>query len=134
MDSKKAFRSGSQQLYLPPEELDDAPQEQVDIDDEQSRENATYASLNGHPGWELIKKNFNETIARYRSGQTIKTAIGAGKTNSEVGELTRTSNAVADELEAIVLTVETAAAALEEEAKEDGQRRPKQKDIRGGSK
>lgn len=113
MDSKRAFRSGST-LSLPPEELEEVPQEQADIDQEQERENATYASLQGHPGWELIKKNFTETIARYRSGQTIKAAISQGKTNEEVGELTRTSNAVADELEQIVLTVEAAAAALEE--------------------
>jgi hypothetical protein len=91
------------------------PQEQVDIDDLQARENATYASLSGHPGWELIKTNFNDTISRYRSGQTIKGAIQKGLSNEKVGELTRTSNAVADELEAIVLTVETAAAALEED-------------------
>ena len=112
--SKQAFRSGSQ-LSMPPEELAEATPEVDEIKSEQDRENATYASLNGHPGWELIKKNFNETVARYRSGLVLKEAISQGKTNSEVGELTRTSNAVADELEAIVLTVETAAAALEEE-------------------
>ena len=110
----RAFRSGST-LAMPPEELDETTQDVESIQDEQARENATYASLQGHPGWELIKKNFNETIARYRSGATIKAAISQGKTNAEVGELTRTSNAVADELEAIVLTVEAAAAALEED-------------------
>lgn len=125
--SKQAFRSGST-LALPPEDLDEKPPEQVDIDDEQTRENAVYASLKGHPGWELIKKNFMETIAKYRSGAVLKDAIALGKTNEEVGELTRTSNAVADELDQIVLTVEAAAAALEEDT--DG-RKPKR--VRGSS-
>ena len=117
-NSKQAFRSGSQ-LSIPPEDLDQTTPEVDEIKSEQDRENATFASLNGHPGWELIKQNFTATIARYRSGATIQEAISKGLTNEQVGELTRTSNAVADELEAIVLTVETAAAALEEDQNEE---------------
>ena len=110
---KQAFRSGST-LALPPEDLDEKPPEQTEIDDEQTRENATYASLKGHPGWELIKKNFTATIARYRSGAVLKEVVGH-LSLEEIGRKTITTNAVADELEQIVLTVEAAAAALEED-------------------
>lgn len=116
-----AFRS-STVLAMPPEETEILPDEQKEINDEQDREIATYASLNGHPGWELIKKNFNETVARYRSGQVLKAAIAQKMTNADLGELTRTCNMVADELEQIVLTVETSAIALEEK-KTNGRRK-----------
>lgn len=122
MDGKRAFRSGYQ-VALPPEDLDEKPTEQVEIDSEQDKDNAKYASLNGHPGWELIKKNFNETIARYRSGQVLKAGV-ASMSLEELGRKTITTNAVADELEQIVLTVESAAQALEEE-KDDGRRKQK---------
>ena len=112
--SKQAFRSGST-LALPPEDLDEKPPEQTEIDSEQEANNARYASLKGHPGWELIKKDFETTISAYRSGQSIAAAISKGATNEEVGALTRTSNAIADELEKIILTVEAAAAVLEED-------------------
>lgn len=122
---KQAFRSGST-LALPPEELDETPPEQTEIDKEQEETNARYASLKGHPGWELIKNDFQDTISAYRSGRSVAAAIAKGATNEEVGALTRTSNAIADELEKTILTVEAAAAALEEE-KPSG--RPKQKRV-----
>jgi hypothetical protein len=114
------MRSGYQ-LTAPPEELDEVPQEQVEIDDEQQRQTATYASLNGHPGWELIKEHFNETIAAYRSGRLLKDGI-TSMSLEELGRKTITTNAIADELEQIVLTVETAAKALEDEP--SGRRKP----------
>ena len=121
MQARQALRSGTQ-LAMPPDEIvDDVTDEQAEIKDEQDREVATYASLMGHPGWELIKKNFNETIARYRSGQVLREGI-AGWTLEELGRKTVTTNAVADELEQIVLTVETAAQALEED-KSSGRRK-----------
>jgi hypothetical protein len=110
---KQAFRSGST-LALPPEELDDVPPEQEQIDDEQTRQNATYASLKNHAGWQLIKKDFEETIARYRSGAVLKDAV-PNKSLEELGKLTLVTNMVADELEHKLLTVEAAAAVLEEE-------------------
>ena len=123
MDNKgrQAFRSGST-LSLPPEELDEIPQEQVDIDKEQDASNARYASLKGHPGWELIKKDFEDTIARYRSGAVLKEAI-PNKSLEELGKLTLVTNMVADELEHKLLTVEAAAAVLEEDSKSNGRRK-----------
>lgn len=119
----QAFRS-STTLAMPPEEIEETTDEQKEIVDEQQREVATYASLQGHPGWELVKKNFNATITRYRSGQVLREGI-AGWTLEELGRKTITTNAVADELEQIVLTVEAAAQALEE----DKSGRRKQKGI-----
>ena len=109
----RAFRSGST-LAMPPEEIDEKDSVNKEIEDEQSHDNALYASLKDHPGWELIKKDFSETIARYRSGAVLKEGV-ATMTLEELGRKTITTNAVADELERIVLTVEMAAAVLEEE-------------------
>lgn len=119
---KQAFRSGST-LALPPEELDEKPAEQTEIDDEQTRQNAAYASLQNHAGWQLIKKDFEATISDYRSGRFTKAAIDRGITDSELGALTRTGNALADELEQKILTVEAAAAALEEDKSTNGRRK-----------
>ena len=108
---KQAFRSG----YQITEQPDLEPEEDVkEIESQEERDNANYASLKGHPGWELIKKDFEQTISAYRSGQAVKGAIAQSKTNTEIGELVRTSNAIADELEKIVLTVEGAAIAVED--------------------
>ena len=76
----------------------------------------TYASLNDHPGWVLIKKDFDATIKSYRSGKVLQQAIPT-KSIEEIGRLTITTNAVADELEKIILTVETAVAQVEEKIK-----------------
>ena len=125
MDRKgqRAFRSTTQ-LALPPEETEIIPDEQIEIDKSQNQEFVRYASLKGHPGWELIKDNFMATVSRYRSGAVLKEAI-PNKSLEELGKLTLVTNMVADELEHIVLTVETAAQALEEE-KQDGRRKPKE--------
>ena len=107
--------------------FDDSLFEEPELEEEQQlREDedaliATYASLQDHPGWELIKKDFVHTIEAYRSGRAIKTAIET-KSLEELGRLTITSNAVADELEKIILTVETAVAQVEEKIK-DGRRK-----------
>jgi hypothetical protein len=118
---KQAFRSGST-LALPPEDLDEKPPEQTEIDDEQTRRNSSYASLKNHAGWQLIKKDFEETIARYRSGAVLKEAI-PNKSLEEIGKLTLVTNMVADELEHKVLTVEAAAAVMEEDKKPNGRRK-----------
>jgi len=109
---KQAFRSGYQITEQP--DLEETSEDIKEIESQEDRDNANYASLKGHPGWELIKKDFEQTISSYRSGQAIKGAIAQSKTNTEIGELVRTSNAIADELEKIVLTVEGAAIAIED--------------------
>jgi len=76
----------------------------------------TYASLASHAGWELIKKDFEATINSYRSGKPLQAAI-PNKSLEEIGRLTITTNAIADELEKIILTVETAVAQVEEKIK-----------------
>lgn len=94
---------------------DDLQKAQDEQKQEDQRKTSTYASLKGHPGWELIKQDFETTISAYRSGNALKDAIKQGKTMEEIGKLTIVSNAVADELELKVLTVEGAAFALEED-------------------
>lgn len=116
--SRSALRGTTQQLTqlaLPPEEIDEPTDAQIEIDHQEDVDTAKLASLKGNPGWELIKREFNVTIEKYRSGKVLQAAIAQGKTNAEVGELTRTTNIVADELEKIVNTVEAAAIALEED-------------------
>src|ERR1035438_386854 len=113
MDRGKSALRGSTQLAMPPEDFEVTPPEQVEIDHEQDVANAKLASLKGHPGWELIKEEFNDTIERYRSGRVLKDAV-ATLTLEELGRKTVTTNAVADELEKIVYTVEAAALALED--------------------
>ena len=92
--------------------------------EEKLREDAvlnTYASLADHPGWKQIKKDFEDTIARYRSGQVLKAGI-PNMTLEELGRKTITTNAVADELEQIILTVSTAAEQVAEKRAKSGQR------------
>lgn len=110
---KQAIRSTTS-LAMPPEETEIVTEEQKTIDKDQEANNYKYASLKGHPGWELIKKDFEATIASYRSGAVLKDAIPQ-KSLEEIGKLTLVTNMVADELEHKVLTVEAAAAALEED-------------------
>lgn len=119
MDGKRAMRSS---YTVQPPEL---PEEQEKVESQQERDNAAYASLKGHPGWELIKKDFQSTIDAYRSGKPIASAISSGKSLEDIGKLTMVSNAVADELEHKVLTVEGAALALEEDGsgRSDGPKR-----------
>lgn len=113
------------------DELAEAPpttaeQPEQEITEQEDRKNEVYASLAENPGWKLIKAEFEDTIAAYRSGRTIMEAISKGISNEKVGELTRTSNAVADELQKIILTVETAVEQVEE--KKNG-RRPKRRGV-----
>lgn len=114
--AKGAMRSGYQTV-MDPETLrvkQEAAKEEEERQLEEEKDVHAYASLKGHPGWELIKKDFQRTIDSYRSGRPIQTAISAGKSVEEIGQLTMVSNAVADELEHHVQTVEGAALALEE--------------------
>lgn len=112
--SRSALR-GTTQLAIPPEEIDiDPGKEQIEISHEEDVANAKLASLKGNPGWELIKANFEATIAEYRSGRYMKEFVKT-HTREEVGDKVILSNAIADELEMIVNTVEAAALALEEE-------------------
>lgn len=119
---KQAFRSGSQTAYGELKDLEikqdqeERADDQVKLDKEQDQTNAKYASLKGHPGWELIKKDFEKAIANYRSGAALAAAaLDPEIDDSELGKLTRTSLFVADELERKLLTVESAAIALEED-------------------
>lgn len=96
------------ELYNEP--IPEPEQEAIETED---KINEVYASLASNSGWKLIKAEFESTIAAYRSGRTIMEAIAKGKTNEQVGQLTRTSNAVADELEMIILKVETAVEQVE---------------------
>jgi hypothetical protein len=102
-------------LYNPPEVI-----ENQEIEQEEDNIIEVYASLNDHPGWVLIKKDFKNTINSYRSGKPLQQAIPT-KSLEEIGRLTITTNAIADELEKIILTVETAVAQVEEKIK-DGRR------------
>lgn len=123
-DSKQAFRSTTV-LAMPPEDIDEKPKEQIEIDDEQERLNDTYASLQGHPGWELIKKDFQQSIDDFRSGKALEAAcLDPQISDSELGKLTRTSIFVASELQKKLLTVESAALALEEK-RLNGRTKPK---------
>lgn len=118
---KAAFRSTNQtpfddRLFMSfdePSETEETAEDRI----------ATYASLADHPGWQLIKEDFMQTITTYRSGQAVKAAIERGDSDDKVGKLTRTANAVADELEKIILTVETAVAQMEE--KRNGRSQPR---------
>lgn len=114
--SKGAMRSGYQTVLDPTVEKMKADEIKAEENRkfEEEKDTHDYASLKGHPGWELIKKDFQRTIDSYRSGRTIQAAIQAGKSVTEIGQLTMVSNAVADELEHHVQTVEGAALALEE--------------------
>ncbi len=116
MDGKRAFRSTSQTI-IDPETIKlrrELTEEDQKEESEEERKVAKYASLKGHPGWEQIKKDFEATIDAYRSGRSLAAAIAKGVTNDELGALTRTANAIADELEQKILTVEGAALALED--------------------
>lgn len=127
--AKSAFR-GTTQLAYEPADINEPDADLLEIDHQEDVDTAKLASLRGNPGWELIKKDFEETIARYRSGRVLQEAVKLGKTNAELGELTRTCNIVADELEKIVNTVEAAAVALEDsEAEESDGRRSKPKGL-----
>lgn len=113
MDGKSAIRSNM--MTRIDEEMAEEPvlePEQEAIAAEE-RLNEVYASLASNPGWKLIKAEFEETIAAYRSGRVLKEAV-AKLTLEELGRKTVTCNAVADELEKIILTVETAVAQVEE--------------------
>ena len=121
----QAFRSTTV-LAMPPEDTEIIPLEQKEIDDEQDHKNATYASLQGHPGWELIKKDFQQSIDDFRSGKALEAAcLDPGISDSDLGKLTRTSIFVASELQKKLLTVESAALALEEKRQSGQRTKPK---------
>lgn len=89
--------------------------------DQQLSELTAIASLNDHPGWKMLKDKFEKRIADYRSGQALAAAIlDAEVTNEKLGELTRTTNLVATELETLLITVEASVEARKEEL--DGKR------------
>ena len=114
MNGKQAFRSYAINTEPEPLDEDKLALEQEEMKSESEKVNAAYASLKGHPGWELIKKDFEVAIASYRSGSYMPEFIKT-HTREEVGDKTIISNAIADELERKVLTVEGAAMALEDE-------------------
>jgi len=117
MDKGKAAIRGSMRvsfddnLFTPPEVV-----ENQDIEQEENEIINLYASLAEHPGWVQIRQDFEATIKAYRSGKTLQQAIPT-KSLEEIGRLTITTNAIADELEKIILTVETAVAQVEEKIK-----------------
>lgn len=117
--SKAAFRSYA--ITNEPELSDlEVPESIKEAQEEAEQITAEYASLKNHPGWKRIKSDFDKTIASYRSGRSVAAAISKGKSNEQIGDLVRTSNAIADELERIVLNVETASEIVE---KKDGRKR-----------
>jgi len=117
MDRGKAALRGNmrvsfdENLFTPPEVV-----ENEDFEKEEEGIIDLYASLADHPGWVQIRKDFESTIRSYRSGKPLQQAI-PNKSLEEIGRLTITTNAIADELEKIILTVETAVAQVEENIK-----------------
>lgn len=80
------------------------------------RELATLASLNDHPGWQMIRGRLEQVIQDYRSGEKLRGAmLDPTVTNDQLGELTRTTMLVADELDMALKTVDVAVDAMEQE-------------------
>lgn len=74
------------------------------------------ASLSDHPGWKIMKKSFEKKISDIRSGKILSAAILDPEINdTKLGQLTRTTNLVATELEALLTTVEAAVQTQKEE-------------------
>lgn len=102
-------------------------------DDQQAREEAVnkelsdltaIASLNDHPGWQMMKKSFEKKIENIRSGAVLAAAIlDAEVSDEQLGQLTRTTNLVAAELETLLMTVEAAVEARKEELDDRPKRR-----------
>lgn len=106
---------------------EDAKQRQ-DEADQQLSELTAIASLNDHPGWKMLKEKFEKRIAQYRSGETLSAMILTGDvSNEKLGELTRTTNLIAQELETLLITVEASVEARKDEL--DGRKRPQRRKI-----
>lgn len=68
------------------------------------------AALADHPGWQVVRKVFEERIAEYRSGRILAEALADPKLgNAEIGSMTRVMNLVAGELTTLINKVELAA-------------------------
>lgn len=104
-----------------------AEREKEEIDAERQEELeaiAEIAALTDHPGYQKMRTARMTTIEHYRSGAFVEAAmVDPEITNEKLGELVRVGTLVAKELEKELLTVESAAQAVEEEKSVKRQRR-----------
>lgn len=72
------------------------------------------AALKDHPGYQVMRAAREKTIQHYRSGEFAKAAsLDPEVNNAQFGQLVRLGILVADELQKELLTVESAADAVE---------------------
>jgi hypothetical protein len=85
-------------------ELEDAQATEAD----ESRKLRQIADLVDHPGWQLVKTTFEGRINQFRSGETLRKMVEAHANNDDVAAAVRIEMAVADNLAALLATVELA--------------------------
>src|SRR5690348_12740263 len=72
-------------------------------EDTETRELHMFAALADHPGWQVVRRVFEERIAMYRSGQLLAEYVSDPKySDADIGNMTRTMNLVAGELTTLI--------------------------------
>lgn len=115
-----AYRSGYKPLVLSEDEMVGIDPKEAEAqkkqEDEEMASLARVASLNDHPGYQMMRDARLKTIQHYRSGEFAKAALtDASIDDAHFGQLMRVGILVADELDKELKAVEEAAHAIEDE-------------------
>jgi hypothetical protein len=125
-----AIRSGS--LLHMDEEIDTAFQEaykdEHPEDTNDDRELQQIATLEQHPGWQILREDFLKRIEEYRSGRIIGAELANYTlSDAQIGQLTRNMLLIAGELTEVLNKVTLAVSEVErrkEENRNATQRKP----------
>lgn len=99
--------------------FDEASKNITQPEDEELRILQKIATLEDHPGWQLIRDKFMQTIEEYRSGRKLDTfAKDYTLSDAQIGQATRNMNLVADELTVLLNSVMIAVHAVEQQKAE----------------
>lgn len=101
--------------------LDEAAKDtRTQTEDEELRALQKIATLSNHPGWLLIKEQFEADIDEYRSGRKLNEFLkDYSLTDAQIGQATRVTNLVADELTRVLNAVVLAVAEVERHKEEE---------------
>lgn len=126
-----AYRSTYKPLVLSEDEMVGMDPKEAEKQKKQEEDELTalsrIASLQDHPGYQMMREARVKTIAHYRSGEFAKAALtDASIDDAHFGQLMRVGILVADELDKELKAVEEAANAIEDEkARRNARRQPK---------
>jgi hypothetical protein len=98
---------------------EEARKESSPAEDDELRILTKIASLDNHPGWQIIRDKFLDRIEEYRSGRIIAEYLANyDLTDAQIGQATRNMNLVAGELTTLLNSVILAVQEVEKQKAE----------------